>query len=98
LTIRAARRGLKRSGREYATSPPTGLLGVGLGGDSTPRMIVFQARLEYGASGHHSLFPNQMLDIKAEFFCDTATIFRSTLRTARIGRQLTRIGPVVRDN
>ena len=29
------------------TSPPTGLLGVGLGGDGTPRMIAFQARLEF---------------------------------------------------
>ncbi|MGA3092049.1 MAG: carboxypeptidase regulatory-like domain-containing protein [Terriglobales bacterium] len=31
----------------YATSPPTGLLGVGLGGDSSPRMVAFQARLEF---------------------------------------------------
>jgi hypothetical protein len=31
----------------YTTSPPTGLLGVGLGGDSTPRMIAFQARIEF---------------------------------------------------
>ncbi len=31
----------------YTASPPTGLLGVGLGGDSTPRMIAFQARLEF---------------------------------------------------
>jgi hypothetical protein len=31
----------------YATSPPTGLLGVGLGGDSTPRMIALQAHLEF---------------------------------------------------
>jgi len=31
----------------YPTSPPTGLLGVGLGGDSTPRMIAFQLRLEF---------------------------------------------------
>jgi hypothetical protein len=31
----------------YITSPPTGLLGVGLGGDSTPRMIAFQLRLEF---------------------------------------------------
>jgi len=31
----------------YATSPPTGLLGVGLGGDSTPRMVAFQLRLEF---------------------------------------------------
>ncbi|MGA8305325.1 MAG: carboxypeptidase regulatory-like domain-containing protein [Candidatus Acidiferrales bacterium] len=31
----------------YTTSPPTGLLGVGLGGDSTPRMIAFQLRLEF---------------------------------------------------
>ncbi|MGA6981733.1 MAG: carboxypeptidase regulatory-like domain-containing protein [Candidatus Sulfotelmatobacter sp.] len=31
----------------YTTSPPTGLLGVGLGGDSTPRMIAFQARVEF---------------------------------------------------
>jgi Carboxypeptidase regulatory-like domain len=31
----------------YATSPPTGLLGVGLGGDSSPRMIAVQARLEF---------------------------------------------------
>ena len=31
----------------YATSPPTGLLGVGLGGDSSPRMIAFQARVEF---------------------------------------------------
>jgi hypothetical protein len=31
----------------YATSPPTGLLGVGLGGDSTPRMIAFQLRLQF---------------------------------------------------
>jgi hypothetical protein len=30
-----------------ATSPPTGLLGVGLGADSSPRMIAFQARLEF---------------------------------------------------
>ena len=31
----------------YTTSPPTGLLGVGLGGDSSPRMVAFQARLEF---------------------------------------------------
>jgi len=31
----------------YTTSPPTGLLGVGLGGDSTPRMLAFQMRLEF---------------------------------------------------
>jgi hypothetical protein len=31
----------------YTTSPITGLLGVGLGGDSSPRMIAFQARLEF---------------------------------------------------
>jgi hypothetical protein len=31
----------------YTTSPPTGLLGVGLGGDSSPRMIAFQSRLEW---------------------------------------------------
>ena len=31
----------------YTTSPPTGLLGVGLGGDSTPRMIALQMRLEF---------------------------------------------------
>ncbi len=30
-----------------ATSPPTGLLGVGLGGDSSPRMIAFKAALEF---------------------------------------------------
>jgi hypothetical protein len=29
------------------TSPPTGLLGVGLGGDSSARMIAFQARFEF---------------------------------------------------
>jgi Carboxypeptidase regulatory-like domain len=34
-------------GLTYTTSPPTGLLGVGLGGDSTPRMIAFQIRLEF---------------------------------------------------
>jgi hypothetical protein len=28
-------------------APPTGLLGVGLGGDSSPRMIAFQARIEF---------------------------------------------------
>ena len=28
-------------------SPPTGLLGVGLGGDSSPRMIGFQGRIEF---------------------------------------------------
>ena len=31
----------------YTTSPPTGLLGVGLGGDSTPRMVAFQLRMEF---------------------------------------------------
>ena len=31
----------------YTTSPPTDLLGVGLGGDSSPRMIAFQARLDF---------------------------------------------------
>jgi hypothetical protein len=31
----------------YTTSPPTGLLGVGLGGDSSPRMLAFQTRLEF---------------------------------------------------
>ena len=31
----------------YATSPPTGLLGVGLGGDSTARMVALQAHLEF---------------------------------------------------
>ena len=32
---------------ESLTSPPTGLLGVGLGGDSSPRMIAIQARIEF---------------------------------------------------
>jgi hypothetical protein len=31
----------------YATSPPTGLLGVGLGGDNSPRMVAVQMRLEF---------------------------------------------------
>jgi hypothetical protein len=31
----------------YTTSPPTGLLGVGLGGDSSSRMIAFHARVEF---------------------------------------------------
>jgi hypothetical protein len=31
----------------YTTAPPTGLLGVGLGGDSSPRMIALQARVEF---------------------------------------------------
>jgi len=31
----------------YTTSPPTGLLGVGLGGDNAPRMIAIQMRLEF---------------------------------------------------
>ena len=34
-------------GLNYTTSPPTGLLGVGLGGDSSPRMVAFQARLQF---------------------------------------------------
>jgi carboxypeptidase family protein len=34
-------------GLTYTVSPPTGLLGVGLGGDSSPRMIALQARLEF---------------------------------------------------
>ena len=32
---------------ESTISPPTGLLGVGLGGDSAPRMIAFQGRIEF---------------------------------------------------
>jgi hypothetical protein len=32
---------------QSSISPPTGLLGVGLGGDSSPRMIAFQARIEF---------------------------------------------------
>jgi hypothetical protein len=32
---------------ESTISPPTGLLGVSLGGDSSPRMIAFQARIEF---------------------------------------------------
>jgi hypothetical protein len=32
---------------ESTISLPTGLLGVGLGGDSSPRMIAFQARIEF---------------------------------------------------
>jgi hypothetical protein len=31
----------------YTVAPPTGLLGVGLGGDSSPRTIAFQARVEF---------------------------------------------------
>ena len=31
----------------YTTSPPTGLLGVGLGGDSSPRMVAVQVKLEF---------------------------------------------------
>lgn len=31
----------------YAACPPTCLLGTGPGGDSTPRMIAFQLRLEF---------------------------------------------------
>ena len=32
---------------ESTISPPTGLLGVGLGGDSSPRMIAFAGRIEF---------------------------------------------------
>lgn len=32
---------------ESTISPPTGLLGVGLGGDSSARMIAFQGRIEF---------------------------------------------------
>jgi hypothetical protein len=32
---------------QSTTTPPTGLLGVGLGGDSSPRMIAFQGRIEF---------------------------------------------------
>jgi hypothetical protein len=32
---------------QSVTTPPTGLLGVGLGGDSSPRMIAFQGRIEF---------------------------------------------------
>ena len=32
---------------QSVTSPPAGLLGVGLGGDSSPRMIAFQGRIEF---------------------------------------------------
>jgi hypothetical protein len=32
---------------ESTISPPTGLLGVGLGSDSSPRMIAFQGRIEF---------------------------------------------------
>ena len=32
---------------ESTIAPPTGLLGVGLGGDSSPRMIAFQGRIEF---------------------------------------------------
>jgi hypothetical protein len=31
----------------YTTSPPTGLLGVGLGGDNAPRMVAIEMRLEF---------------------------------------------------
>jgi len=31
----------------FTTAPPTGLLGVGLGADSSPRMIAIHARLEF---------------------------------------------------
>jgi hypothetical protein len=31
----------------YTTAPPTGLLRVVLGGDSSPRMIAFQARVKF---------------------------------------------------
>ncbi len=31
----------------YTTSPPTGLLGVGLGGDNSPRMIAVQLKFEF---------------------------------------------------
>ena len=31
----------------HTTSPPTGLLGVGLGGDNSPRMIALRMRLEF---------------------------------------------------
>lgn len=43
----------------YTTSPPTGLLGVGLGGDSSPRMIAFQARLEFGRLTVRCAIPSQ---------------------------------------
>jgi hypothetical protein len=32
---------------QSATTPPTGLLGVGLGGDTSPRMIAFEGRIEF---------------------------------------------------
>jgi hypothetical protein len=32
---------------QSVTTPPTGLLGVGLGGDSSPRMIAFQGRIVF---------------------------------------------------
>ncbi|MGA7156543.1 MAG: hypothetical protein WBY53_06840 [Acidobacteriaceae bacterium] len=32
---------------QSTTSPPTGLLGVGLGGDTSPRMVALQGRIEF---------------------------------------------------
>jgi hypothetical protein len=32
---------------QSTTSPPTGLLGVGLGGDTSPRMIALHGRIEF---------------------------------------------------
>jgi hypothetical protein len=31
----------------YTTSPPTGLLGVGLGGDNSPRMVALQVKMQF---------------------------------------------------
>ncbi len=38
---------LKFGALQSTISPPTGLLGVGLGGDGSPRMIAFQGRIEF---------------------------------------------------
>jgi Carboxypeptidase regulatory-like domain len=49
-TVQAGVRGatIARFGTlQTTTSPPTGLLGVGLGGDTSPRMIAFQGRIEF---------------------------------------------------
>ena len=64
----------------YTTSPPTGLLGVGLGGDSSPRMIALQARLEF-----QSLAAPYYCRVLARPACSQGLAHRETLVPLQIG-------------
>jgi len=78
---------------ESTISPPTGILGVGLGGDSSPRMIAFQGRIVFQA-GDRIILIGETRNERSLFDCQCSFLLCTVMYHAERSLAAGRHSPV----